>query len=66
MFWQILACTIGYLFAFVFSLQMIDNVPAMFAVYFIFLVLSSVGFWFLTTGTFGRYLRYVVLIDNTT
>lgn len=65
-FWQILALTVGYLGLFTFGLQAILDWRIAAGVYFIFFCITTVGFWFLTTGNYGRLLRYVVLVDNTT
>jgi hypothetical protein len=66
MFWKLLLCTVGYMFAFVFGLQFCFEPILVIPLYFVFFVTTLIGFWFLTTGTYGKLLRYVVLVDNTT
>ena len=66
-FWLVLLCTIGYLGAFVFGMQLAgNNMWLVFGLFAVFFVTCSTAFWFLTTGEFGRLLRYLVLLDNTT
>jgi len=65
-FWKILGCTVGFLGFFVFGMLCSPTVWGAALLYAVFLVTVIIGFWFLTTGSYGRFLRYVVLIDNTT
>eukprot|EP00613_Pedinella_sp_CCMP2098_P050837 CAMPEP_0171825626 /NCGR_PEP_ID=MMETSP0992-20121227/5639_1 /TAXON_ID=483369 /ORGANISM="non described non described, Strain CCMP2098" /LENGTH=1435 /DNA_ID=CAMNT_0012440573 /DNA_START=137 /DNA_END=4444 /DNA_ORIENTATION=- len=65
-FWKILACTVGFLGFFTFGMLIASTVWEAFILYVVFFFLVVIGFWVLTTGTYAHYLRYVVLIDNTT
>jgi hypothetical protein len=66
MFWKILFCTVGYLGFFVFGMLLLTDIRLVFAYYLLFFIMTTIGFWFLTTGEYGKLLRFVVLIDNTT
>jgi len=60
---------VGYLAFFTFGMQALSGDDGFFlclCFYAVFFVATLVGFWFLTTGSYGKFLRYVVLIDNTT
>jgi len=57
---------VGFLAAGTFGMLILTDIKILAAYYLLYFILASTGFWFLTTGNFGRLLRYVVLIDNTT